>query len=82
VIDVMLIDFSLRGGEDGLSLTQSLRNDSEWADVPIIAVTAHALSKDQRNALEVGCSDYLSKPFESGVLLKMVDRLLREGTER
>ncbi len=78
-IPVILMDLSLRGSEDGLSLTRSLREQEDWKDVPIIATTAHALPEDRRRALAAGCSDYLAKPFGRDELLSSMDRALRHG---
>jgi signal transduction histidine kinase/CheY-like chemotaxis protein len=50
---------------DGFEATQSIRNSGEpYADIPIIAVTANALSSDRERCLKAGMNDYLSKPFQ------------------
>jgi CheY-like chemotaxis protein/two-component sensor histidine kinase len=50
---------------DGFDATRKIRNSGEsYADIPIIAVTANALSRDKERCLESGMSDYLSKPFQ------------------
>jgi signal transduction histidine kinase/ActR/RegA family two-component response regulator len=50
---------------DGFEATQSIRNSGEpYANIPIIAVTANALSSDREHCLKAGMNDYLSKPFQ------------------
>jgi signal transduction histidine kinase/CheY-like chemotaxis protein len=50
---------------DGFETTRRIRNSGEpYADIPIIAVTANALSSDRERCLQVGMNDYLSKPFQ------------------
>jgi PAS domain S-box-containing protein len=63
-IDLVLMDLSLQGDEDGISLTRRIRSDQRFATVPIIAVTAHAFPKDRIQSLEAGCNAYFSKPFQ------------------
>jgi CheY-like chemotaxis protein len=73
-VEVVLMDLSLKGDEDGLELTRWLRADSRWKNVPIIATTAHALAEDRRAALAAGCSAYLAKPISPGELVAAVRR--------
>jgi CheY-like chemotaxis protein len=62
--DVVLTDVSLPGLLDGYEVTRRLRADPELKDLPILAITAHAMRGDRERALEAGCDDYLSKPIE------------------
>jgi CheY-like chemotaxis protein len=71
-IQVVLMDISLRGSEDGLTLTRYLRSQDRWKDVPIIATTAHAFPEDRTSALAAGCDAYLAKPFDRGELLSLM----------
>ena len=75
--DLVLMDLSLRGGEDGLALTKQLRKRPELETLPIVALTAHALDADRDNALASGCSDYLAKPCPLDDLLETVARHTR-----
>jgi CheY-like chemotaxis protein len=75
-IGLLLMDLSLKGGEDGLSLTRSLRQDARWARVPIVATTAHAFPEDRTRALRDGCTDFIAKPIHRTSLLGVVERHL------
>lgn len=75
--DLVLMDISLTGGEDGLSLTRRLRREKAFAGIPIIAVTAYAFPEDRQRALEAGCTDYLSKPVSSNDLHRKIAELIR-----
>ncbi len=68
-IDAVLMDISLKGGEDGLQLTRFLRSQARFRRVPIVAVTAHASSEHQRMALEAGCDAVLTKPVKREQIL-------------
>lgn len=72
---VILMDISLPG-MDGWTATQKLKNDPETSKIPVIAITAHALSEDRKRAEEVGCDGYLSKPVEPRRVLEEVERFI------
>jgi CheY-like chemotaxis protein len=62
--DLILMDIALPG-HDGLFLTRQLKSDPATANIPIIALTAHAMAGDREKALAVGCAGYLSKPIDT-----------------
>ena len=64
VPDVILMDVQLPG-QDGLSLTRELKADSDTSCIPIVALTAHAMTGDRERALEAGCDGYISKPINT-----------------
>jgi two-component system cell cycle response regulator DivK len=69
--EIVLMDMSLPV-IDGWEATRQLRAAPETRDVPIIALTAHAMAGDRDRAMEAGCSDYDTKPVEiERLLLKM-----------
>jgi PAS domain S-box-containing protein len=74
--DIVLMDVSLGGNEDGLALTKRIRSDGRWRNLPIIALTAHAFPADRLAMLEAGCDDYLAKPFNPRDLVAKISTLL------
>jgi two-component system, cell cycle response regulator DivK len=78
--DLILIDMSLPE-IDGWEATRRLKSDEATREIPLIALTAHALLTDREKALEAGCDDYETKPIEfSRLLAKIESRLGHETT--
>ena len=73
--DIVLMDLSLPD-MDGWRATQILKEDQATANIPVIALTAHAMSGDREKALEAGCDDYDTKPIELPRLLDKMAALL------
>ena len=71
-VDLILMDISIMGHQNGLELTKDLKASKEFSNIPVIAITAHAFEKDKQNVLEAGCDSYLAKPFTKESLLEMV----------
>ena len=71
-VNLILMDLSLKGTRDGLHLAGALRAKKQFRRLPIIAVTAHALTTDRDNAIKAGCNEYLSKPFKKSLLLEII----------
>ncbi len=76
--DVILMDLSLPV-MDGWEATRRIKGDEATADIPIIALTAHALAADRDKALSVGCDDFATKPVEFGTLQAQISALLGES---
>jgi two-component system cell cycle response regulator DivK len=73
--DVVLMDIAL-GAMDGWEATLLIRSNTASAPPPIIALTAHALESDRRRSVEVGCSDFDTKPVDIVRLLGKIERQL------
>lgn len=74
-VDLILTDLSMPV-LDGYRTTQLIRARPGLSAIPIVAVTAYALSDEGEAARQIGCTEYLTKPFKPRQLLEVVERLL------
>ena len=67
---------------DGWDATKELRR-TEWGkDLPVIALTAQAMERDEQKALDAGCSDYIAKPIlDYAVLRKKIEKFLGDNRQ-
>lgn len=73
--DLILMDLSLPK-IDGWEATRKIKADDELKQIPIIALTAHAMVGDRERALEAGCDDYMSKPIDLQILATKLTKYL------
>ena len=74
--DIILMDIQLPV-LDGYEATRRIKAIPALSEIPIIAVTSHALSDDERKARAAGCDDYVAKPFSPRAMLAKVQQLAR-----
>ncbi|HLU25335.1 MAG TPA: response regulator [Longimicrobiales bacterium] len=77
--DLILMDISIPA-MDGLQATSLLKAEGRTAEIPVVALTAHALAMHRRRAREVGCDGYLTKPCEPRTVVAEVARFIGPPT--
>lgn len=70
--DLIIMDLSLPR-VDGWEVSRRLKADATTSAIPIIALTAHAMSTDKEKALAAGCDDFDTKPIDFARLLQKID---------
>jgi CheY-like chemotaxis protein len=73
--DVILMDVAL-GAMDGWEATRLIKQAPRTANIPVIALTAHALESDRAKSVEVGCADFDTKPVDMRRLLQKINGCL------
>jgi two-component system phosphate regulon response regulator PhoB len=76
VPDLILMDWMMQG-TSGLELTRELKSGATTKDIPIIMVTARSEEEDTVRGLNIGCDDYVSKPFSMPELVARIQAVLR-----
>ena len=77
--DLILMDMSLPV-IDGWEATRRIKANEATKKIPVIALTAHAMSGDRENALAAGCDDYDVKPIDLARLLPKIEKFVGPGT--
>lgn len=75
--DIIIMDLSLPR-VDGWEATRRLKADPDTRAIPVIALTAHAMSTDRDKALAAGCDDFDTKPVDFNRLVDKIERALSE----
>lgn len=74
--DLILMDIHLPG-MDGLSVVRQMKTDSRTQQIPILALTAHAMRGDKDRFLDAGCDGYISKPIDVKTFLSSISQYIR-----
>jgi len=72
-ISIILMDMMMPE-MDGYEAIGILKSDDKYAQIPVVAVTAQAMVGDRERCLEAGADDYLSKPIDLDVLVRLLDK--------
>ena len=80
VPDLILMDIQLPG-QDGLTLTRMLKADPATSAIPVVALTAHAMTGDRQLAINAGCSGYISKPIDTRTFGTLVRQFLSTSVD-
>jgi two-component system sensor histidine kinase/response regulator len=65
---------------DGIEATRGIRSDPRFGDLPIIAMTANAMTADRDRCLEAGMNDHIAKPIEPKELFRVLAQWVRNGS--
>ncbi len=74
-VDLVIMDVQMPV-MDGLEATRRIRENPKWKDLPILAMTAHAMSGDREKCLDAGMTGYISKPVHPSNLLALIDQFI------
>jgi len=75
VPDLILMDMQLPR-IDGYEATRRIKADQRFRDIPLVALTAHSMERDEERARQAGCDEFVTKPVDADGLLALVANLL------
>ena len=74
--DLILMDINMPD-MDGYTLTAKIKENEEYLNIPVIAMTANVMRGDKERSLEAGCDGYIQKPIDIDILPEQVERYLK-----
>lgn len=77
--DLILLDMQLPK-MDGLEVLDRIKKNPATVDIPVIAVTAHAMKGSEEHFIEMGCVDYVSKPIDIHKFRALISKYLDEDS--
>jgi two-component system, cell cycle response regulator DivK len=77
-IDLALMDINMPD-VDGYALTAKIRAMPQFAELPIVAVTANVMRGDRERSLQAGCDGYIQKPIDIDTLSQQIERFMRRN---
>lgn len=78
--DVILMDVNIKGKKNGIELTRELKKKSKYKNIPVVCLSAHVFSQEQKRAKNAGVDVYLTKPVNNSELIKTLLNLTTEKT--
>ncbi len=75
-VHLVLLDLSLKGKQHGLDLADIMKDTSEWKEIPIIVLSAHAFKADKQRCLDHGCDDFITKPVKQDNLIENIKKYI------
>lgn len=79
--DLVLLDIALPK-MDGFAVVRAIRKNPNLKSIPVLALTASAMSGDREKVLAAGCDDYLSKPIEPETLIECIEKFLKKARNK
>ncbi len=77
--DLLILDINLPGKLDGEDVLKEIRSGMNLPNFPVVVITAYALREDKDKFLNLGASEYLSKPVEKVILRKEIAKFFQES---
>ncbi len=77
---LVLMDIQLPG-MDGLAATRHLKADPVTTSIPVVALSAHAMDRERKLALDAGCCDYITKPYDIKSFLERISGYMSAGPD-
>jgi len=77
--DLILMDINMPE-VDGFTLTKRIKDNPEWQDIPVIALTANVMKGDRERVLQAGCDGYIQKPIDVDALPRQIANFLPKAT--
>ena len=78
--DAILMDMQMPV-MDGLAATRLLRQNPAWANLPVLAMTANAMSRDRDLCLEAGMNEVMSKPLDERQMIDQISKVLKQDSK-
>lgn len=80
--DSIIMDISLKNGYTGIDLITELKRKTEYKNIPIICLSAHAYGEQRKKAEQLGAEAYLTKPVSNKVLLDTLEKLIVKASHQ
>lgn len=82
IYDAVIMDISLKDGNNGFDLIKEIRRSSTRTEIPIVCLSAHMYDEDKHKAKQAGADVYLTKPVKGQLLVSTLEDLLVADTKK